>query len=368
MKLLFVENQPESVEPVKRMLEKEYPDIECEIKGFAEAKDWISQHYPDIVSLDLLIGELSGEPEVAGQEVFDSIWRERFCPIIVYSAHPDRGAESRPTHPFVKSITKGKDSPKEFAAAIDEFRPHVDAIREAEGKIRKEFAFALGSRSLRVSRFPHCAAARAARQHDSKVWPTPPCTLMDDLSRYGGEECLASWEQYLCPPVSGDVQLGDILRRKDGPVEDPSSFYVVLTPSCDLVASGGRRPKVNSVLVASCCSMRDALTRVSMPLGKNLARDAEKLENFRIQLKKTILTQGYYQGIVPFPQLEGRIPTLAADLRKLRLHSNREHPLCGIRVPPNCIHRQSVSRIGVVGLLAHRLPAGVARSRLRFLG
>ena len=65
--------------------------------------------------------------------------------------------------------------------------------------------------------------------------------------------------------------------------------------------------------------MQDALTRVSMPLGKKVAGNADKLKDFRIQLKKTILTQGYYQGIVPLPRLEGRIPTLAADLRKLAL-------------------------------------------------
>ena len=129
---------------------------------------------------------------------------------------------------------------------------------------------------------------------------------------------LASWEQYICPPVSDDVQLGDILRQKDGSTDDPRSFSVVLTPSCDLVASGGRKPKVDDVLVASCCSMQDALTRVSMPLGRKVAGDPTKLENFRIQLKKTILTQGYYQGIIPLPRLEGRIPTLAADLRELR--------------------------------------------------
>lgn len=144
MKLLFVEDDSRSVAQVRKKVEREHSDVECVVMGFAEAKEWISQQLPDIVSLDLLSPGLSGEPEVAGQEIFDSIWKERFCPIIVYSARPDADAEKRPAHPFVKSIKKGRGSPEEFAAAINDFRPHVEAIRDAEATVRKEFALHYG--------------------------------------------------------------------------------------------------------------------------------------------------------------------------------------------------------------------------------
>ncbi len=318
MKLLFVEDDSRSVAQVRKKVEREHSDVECVVMGFAEAKEWISQQLPDIVSLDLLSPGLSGEPEVAGQEIFDSIWKERFCPIIVYSARPDADAEKRPAHPFVKSIKKGRGSPEEFAAAINDFRPHVEAIRDAEATVRKEFALALRE----VAPYAFDVFKSDAEQRSNTILRCGRrrlAALMDDLSRHAGGERLASWEQYLCPPVSADLQLGDILRHKDGSVDDPRSFSVVLTPSCDLVASGGRKPKVKSVLVASCRSMKDALNRVSMPLGKKVIGDVEKLKDFRIQLEKTILTQGYCQGIVPLPRLEGRIPTLAADLRELAL-------------------------------------------------
>src|SRR3972149_3874317 len=143
MKLLFVEDDPRSVAQVKKIVEEEHSDIECEVKGFAEAADWISRQFPDIVSLDLLSVGLSGETLVPGQEIYDSIWKERFCPIILHSAQPEVEAEKRAAHPFVRSIKKGRGSPRKFAAAINDFRPYVEAIREAEGKVRKEFAFAL---------------------------------------------------------------------------------------------------------------------------------------------------------------------------------------------------------------------------------
>ena len=132
--------------------------------------------------------------------------------------------------------------------------------------------------------------------------------LMDELSLDG--TTLASWEQYLFPPVCDSPQLGDILRKVDGANDDPVSFRVVLTPSCDLVSSGSRDPKVSNVLVAKCCSMNDGLDRTSR---KNMG--IKKLED---QLPR-ILTQGYFESVIPFPSLKNRIPTMAADLRDLEL-------------------------------------------------
>jgi CheY-like chemotaxis protein len=318
MKLLFIENQPDSIAQIKKMVQSEHSDIECVVKGFDEAKEWISQQYPDIVSLDLLSGELSGEVEVAGQPVYDWIWSERFCPIIVYSAQPDAIAEMPANHPFIRTIQKGAGSPQKFVAALNELLPHAEAIRETESWVRKEFAFAL--REVAPYAFA-IFSDDSVQRHNTilRCGRRRLAALMDELSRHGDEECLASWEQYLCPPVSNDILLGDILNKKDSSVDDPNSFSVVLTPSCDLVASGGRKPKVKNVLAASCCSMKDALARVNMSLGQDTAGDPISLKDYRKQLKTTILTQGYYQRIIPFPLLKGRIPTMAADLRQLFL-------------------------------------------------
>ena len=131
--------------------------------------------------------------------------------------------------------------------------------------------------------------------------------LMDEFPLDG--KTLASWEQYLCPPVRKDTQMGDILRKFDAADDDPASFRVVLTPSCDLVASGDREPKVCDVLVAKCCSMQKGLELI------NLSGKPSKLGN---SLRR-VLSQGYSQVIIPFPRLEKKIPTMAANLRELEL-------------------------------------------------
>jgi len=317
MILLFVEDDPRSIAHAMRKVNEEHPDIKCVVKGFAEAADWISQQPPDIVSLDVFEGP-PAENVRTGQGVYDWIWKERFCPIIVYSAQPDDGIEMRASHPFVRPIMKGTGSPQRFVAAVNDLRPHVEAIREAESTVRKEFALALRE----VAPYAFDVFSDDLVQRDNVILRCGRrrlAALMDDLSRHGPNEFLASWEQYICPPVSDDAQLGDILQRKGGPVNDPSSFFVVLTPSCDLVASGGRTPKVENILAASCFSMKEGLAGIGMPLKRDSIRDAEIMEDYRKQLKTTILNQGYYQKIIPLPQLKGRIPTMAVNLRSLVL-------------------------------------------------
>ena len=131
--------------------------------------------------------------------------------------------------------------------------------------------------------------------------------LMDDQTLDGTS--LASWEQYLCPPISRSTQLGDILKLHDSEDDDPSAFRLVLSPSCDLVETAKRKPKVKNVLVSKCCSSEKGLKRIGLE-GTN--------SGFRDRIGR-ILSQGYYQVFVPIPKLMGKIPTMAADMRDLEL-------------------------------------------------
>jgi hypothetical protein len=52
-------------------------------------------------------------------------------------------------------------------------------------------------------------------------------------------------ELYIKPPIGPDPMLGDIRIRQRGAERD---YIVVLWPSCDMVSTGGRKPKTNIVL------------------------------------------------------------------------------------------------------------------------
>ena len=207
----------------------------------------------------------------------------------------------------MKSVQKGKGSPRKVLKALGDLLPQVEALHGAEEHIQQSFALAM--RDVAPDAFRFFDDAERRKDVILRAGRRRVAALMDDLSARGDR--LASWEQYLSPPIGPNIQLGDILMKADGEKNDPVSFRLVLTPSCDLVASDGREQKVDNVLVARCCSMKDGLDRTSLK--------GMKLSKLKDRLSGTVLSQGYIEAIVPFPCLNGQIPTMAADLRDLEL-------------------------------------------------
>ena len=311
MRLLFIDDEPKSVEPVISNLKTDGSISTCQIDNFSQVEETMDRFNPDVVILDLVAGGFSSEPKAPGVDVYDQIWKNRFCPIIVYSAHPELIEETKEKHPFVSCIKKGSRSVSKLKAKIEEMRPHVVSLHEAEKHILKEFALALRE----VAPYAFKAFTDSTKRSDAiqRSGRRRVAALMDDLSRHG--EKLASWEKYLCPPVSADPKLGDVLRKADGSATDSSSFRIVLTPSCDMVSSPGRSPKVENVLVACCIPIKEGLQKVGAEISASpsIKKDAKK------NLSKTVLSQGYFKTIIPFPALPDRIPSMAAYLQKLEL-------------------------------------------------
>ncbi|MCP4699658.1 MAG: response regulator [Gammaproteobacteria bacterium] len=320
LKLLFVDDQLDdessSASDAVRRLEK-IDGYSVNRANFSDAEQKIDEIIPDLIILDLQEKTVSGKRNFTGNGTCGWIWENRFCPIVVYSAFPEELPDMYKSHPFIEVVTKGIKGVDGLRSSITKLIPHIESILEAERNIRKEFSVAMRE----VAPYAY-DTFRDTNQRDETIKRSGRCrlaALMDGLSKDGTE--LASWEQYLCPPVCPDTQLGDILRKTDGSM-DPASFRVVLTPSCDLVASGGRKPKVENVLLARCCSIEGdegALARIQMKPGQKKLNNEKKVGEFKDQLTKNVLTQGYLKTIIPFPCLKGKIPTMAADLRKLEL-------------------------------------------------
>ena len=307
LKLLFIEDQPDAIRPVRNLIEKEKKEIQREEVGFEDAQDKIASFRPDIVILDLLVGGASpGEGEPVGLQTRNFIWNQQFCPIVIYSALPEVHDNENEPHPFVKSIKKGRDTEQKVLSAVCEFLPHVHALKKAERAIAKSFSVAMRE----VAPYAFEAFSDDTQRIDTitRSGRRRLAALMDDPPA----DALASWEQYLFPPVSEDnIQLGDILKEGGASGNDPASFRIVLTPSCDLAASGNRKPKVSNVLVSKCCSMKNGLDATSLK--------GMKIQDLKDQLRSSMLTQGYLGAVLPFPELKNQIPTMAANLRNLEL-------------------------------------------------
>lgn len=139
MKLLFIDDEPQNIDPVVRALTEAGEN--CEVSDFGDTESRIDDFRPDIVILDLFEGP-TAEAKTTGLEEYDVVWNERFCPLIVYSALPEAATGRHPPHPFVKSVKKGKDLTP-LTTAIKELQPNVEALRGVEKHVRKQLASAL---------------------------------------------------------------------------------------------------------------------------------------------------------------------------------------------------------------------------------
>ena len=309
IKLLFIEDNPQAIEPVKKKIEQGISSINSNVCGFADAENKLESFSPDIVILDLLANGVSPERENAGLEIDELIWDKHFCPIVVYSAEPDRYNAEHGPHPFIKSIQKGSGSPQKVLKALRELIPHVEAVKEAEKDIKNGFSRAMRDVAPYAFRTFEGTENEKRKEMIRRAGRRRLAALMDVPSN--GQK-LAAWEQYLCPPVCDDIQLGDILQKANGEYSDLTSYRVVLTPSCDLVSSGGRSPKAENVLVAKCYPMKTGLKDIGLT-GNPSSR------KFMDKLRDRVLMSGYAGNVIPFPCLPDKIPTMAADLRDLEL-------------------------------------------------
>ena len=306
MRIIFIEDEKDSIEPVRDLCREQLQDFTDELSEFEDAESNLRRFQPDIVVLDIARGS-PAEGDTAGLITYDFIWKHQFCPIVVYSARPDLLDEDQwPPHPFVKKVQKGSGSPSKVLAAIQEFLPHVQALQKTQYLVRDCFSMAM--RHIAPYAFTAFDDITKREEVILRSGRRRIAALMDESPM--GESGLASWECYLYPPALQDTQLGDILQLTTGKSASPSSFRVVLTPSCDMVQSNGRKPKVQKILAAKCCSMPKALSLLGLPGTRNVATIMDR-----------ILSSGYAQAIIPLPSLKGLIPLMAANLRDLELIS-----------------------------------------------
>jgi CheY-like chemotaxis protein len=320
LKVLLIDDEPANVQPLSEELRTSFPETQCKITDFDGAMSEIAQMQPDIVVLDLMKNS-SGTLINEGGGIGLQVWEEHFCPLIFYTASTEDPEDHG--HPLVAVIRKGSGSEELVRAKIQTYLPHITAL----GKVSDEISSAL-RRALRESR-PRVFEIDSVEHENQLLIRTirrRVAASMDDAMA-AGEPNVKSWEQYLCPPsISEHLLTGDILRVAGSDKDDPSSYFVVLTPSCDLVHTATRQPKVESVLLARCVKVEKLLVDLGLPVNVGTK---SKREEVRKKLSR-FLTQGYGHSSFPIAGLPGEFPVMAADFRSLEIKpiqqvSNREN-------------------------------------------
>ena len=318
-KLLIIDDDQGMIDTLSGDIQAELgDDIDCVGCNFQESEEKISDCSPDVVVLDLLLGGDVPGAEKPGLNVREFIWDNCFCPIIIHSAEPSYHDDLWGEHPFIKSIQKGRHSPSEVIQALQGFEPHIEALKNAHNEIEGSFRKSLSQvmRDVAPQVFDAIDEGERQKQLDTltRAGKRRLANLMDQPLVH---EIVAPWEMYLCPPMAKHIRLGDIIRKagqapdNNQEVGEPTDYFIVLTPSCDLEENDGRAAKVENVLVAQCISAKKGLARIGKTLSPN--------ENRAREVVGDLLTHSHQDGTVFLPSYFEKLPTMAADLKNLHL-------------------------------------------------
>ena len=309
MRVLFIDDLRDAVAIAEDAISERFRDacvkVECSFEG---AMDAINSFQPDVVILDLLRELTDGEKIEDGFAPINWIWDNRIIPIVVYSAEPDRFVKNSPNisnNPLVRTIKKGRRSSVKVADAVEQLAPFGVVLNAARLKVESELSLMFKRVAPRVLTILENREPEAVEAIGRGIYRRL-AALADESETLGPTS--HAWEQYLEPVISKDLLVGDVIVKINGDLQQPESFRLVLTPSCDLAVRDDGKAKVTSVLVAKCCEIADGLKKagISGTSAKSIQRS-------------NILSQGFAQSVIPMPELSGVVPSMMVDLRDLEL-------------------------------------------------
>ncbi len=309
MRIFIAEDIPNVADRLKLTIERTLSAVEVEIEfDLDRAKQVLLRpHHYDVVVLDIFRGSPENEDK-AGEEIWREILKEKFMPVIVYTAAECELEPPFPhDNPILKCFRKEQGTDEKIARHLQSISPHILALRETRQELNKAIQKVLWDTSKIIWQSETDNEQRKELLHRS-VRRRLAATM--DLETEISRQKLLFWEQYIYPPLEG-LLMGDLLRAKDKDSNDPTAYRLVLTPSCDLVLGAGRRT-VNEVLVAQCQSADAYLKAVGVTIGNSLTDKTKK------QLSKSF-NDAHCGGYVFLPEYKTVFPAITACLRDLAL-------------------------------------------------
>ncbi|MEP0923402.1 response regulator [Leptolyngbya sp. ST-U4] len=265
-RLLLVDDDEEICEQVIEGLSGErIAKLDGELKvttlsSFSAALDTLDEHKFDLLILDVRLGT-PGDVEMdetAGIRTLGAIQEKRFLPIIFYTAAPHlvRSLEG----PLIRVVEKTEQIPGLLKAVEGVFNTSLPLVNRALiqhlERIQCNYMWnfvaqhwnQLESNSDRTS-LTYLLARRLSQSLSRSGIVSLAESMgyrVTDIS--DEEETVHPMEYYIMPPVSKESLAGDIYK---GRIADQEGFWVLLTPSCDMVPYKGNR-KAEWVLLARC--------------------------------------------------------------------------------------------------------------------
>lgn len=254
----------ELVAPAARNEASQLPDIECE-QSFQEAMSVLKTRDFDLLILDVRNQAMQksapdADPDL-GKQIYYDIRSRQFVPIVFYTALPAQ-VERLATPPFVQVVSKLSDDPvyelrEAVSAAFDSGFPRLHrAIKDRVERTARDFMIDFVEKNWDELQDHQADVAHLLMRGLGVSLERGGAELATTLGfpvEEGLDHTVHPTRYYVALPT-GDYTTGDLLHgpcagQLDAEEAGETHWYVILTPSCDLVSG---RVKADYVVLARC--------------------------------------------------------------------------------------------------------------------
>jgi hypothetical protein len=294
MNILLVDDDDTMYQKVSKSYKRDSDVNILPCSDFQEINKYQTLYKLDLIILDLNNGNPVLNDTEAGDNILKNIYSHYFLPVIIFSAWADDYDNPYKDNYFVRKIKKGQGELRELKKVIKEYRDFIGKQNAITNKIDAHISeiyratynnMVKNDRSKKLASkaeiFIHLIQRRLAASFDSSI-------------EY---DSIKPWEIYLYPPLGDQLLTGDILKKKRTNNKTPSSYKVILSPSCDL-QSGNNRKHIENVIVANF-----------VPINKAVPKKTD--------VSRKLLTTSSPERYIIFYELINIIPHMACDLKSI---------------------------------------------------
>ncbi|MGY1988050.1 hypothetical protein ACI792_17675 [Blastococcus sp. SYSU DS0669] len=235
------------------------PDV-VQVSSFSEALAVLLTRTVDVAVLDVRDeGRAPGSTpdEDRGVHIFEQLKAVRFLPVVFFTAVEGR-VEDQDEPPLVQVTSKGRGSEAAADAVAAAFASGLPSVVRALGdhvrEVMRQYLWEhVGPRWSSYGDAPreelgYLLVGRLAKSLEDGT----PAVLQESLQSAQSQS--RKWHpsrMYVLPPMTSEHSTGDIVRGEDG------TWYVLLTPACDLVQRKDGRRKAERLLLAEARPLFD---------------------------------------------------------------------------------------------------------------
>jgi CTP synthase len=291
--ILVVENEEDIYNSIVRAF-KRYKKIDILPQCKFNIDKVFDTYKIDLVILDLNASDgIAGDTD-AGAEIIKHIYKYSFLPIIIFSGFSDAYDNPYKDKYFVSTVNKGMDGINNLKKAVKNYLPFI----KNRSLILDEIDFDISEiyRTSYEKMIKNSKLQQTANVGSELFTRLIKRRLAVSIDTNTDNRPINSWEIYLYPCLGNDYLTGDILRKKNLAKNDPLSYRIILSPSCDLQ------------------KVRKHIQNVKVACFSNIDKQYEKKELTVSKLRDTSPKQ-----FVFFHKLEGEFPHMLCNFKEIEI-------------------------------------------------